>query len=337
MKDALALYAKIEKMRIALVKKGLLFTTETQTYRFTKPSVYDLKQPEIIMYFTGVYTAIVTPFTTQGTVDWNKLDELIELQLAANIDGIVPVGTTGESPTLSNDEHLQVIQAVVKKVNGRCKIVAGTGANSTAEAVELTKIAKDFGIDGTLQVTPYYNKPNQSGLIQHFSAVADIGIPVVLYNVPGRSSREIAIDTIVELSKHPSIVSVKEAGGSVDRVSAIKSRCDIEVVSGDDALALPMISVGACGVISVASNVIPKIMMELIHSALDNNYTKAREMHLKYHPVFSDMFIDTNPIPVKAAMAMQGKLEENYRLPMCPLDDAKKAILRASLEAANVL
>lgn len=289
------------------------------------------------MNFTGVYTALVTPFNAGGEVDWQKLDELVEFQIAAGVDGLVPVGTTGESPTLNNEEHLKVIEAVVKKTAGRCKIIAGTGANSTAEAVELTQEAKAFGIDGTLQVTPYYNKPNQSGLIQHFSAVADIGVPVVLYNVPGRSGREIAIDTVKTLSQHPDIVSVKEAAGSVDRVSAIKSCCEIEVLSGDDALALPMISVGGCGVISVASNVIPATMVELIHAALDGDFAKAKEMHLKYYQVFCDMFIDTNPIPVKAAMVMKGMIDENYRLPMCPLDDAAKAVLKNTLAEAGVL
>ena len=289
------------------------------------------------MYFTGVYTALVTPFTASGDVNYQQLEELVELQIAAGIDGIVPVGTTGESPTLRPEEHLKVIGTVVAKAAGRCKVIAGTGANATAEAVELTAAAKAFGIDGTLQVTPYYNKPNSSGLLQHFSAVADLGIPVVLYNVPGRSAKEIPLDVIAELSQHPSIVSVNEAGGSVDRVSAIKTRCDIEVMSGDDALALPMISVGACGVISVASNVIPAEVVSIIHAALGDDFVKARELHLKYHQLFSDMFIDTNPIPVKAAMAMKGLIQETYRLPMCALDDGKKAILRATLEQAGVL
>ena len=289
------------------------------------------------MYFTGVYTALVTPFAANGEIDFQKLEELVELQIAGGVDGIVPVGTTGESPTLRPEEHLKVIQTVVAKVAGRGKVIAGTGANSTAEAIELTAAAKAFGIDGTLQVTPYYNKPNSSGLIQHFSTVADLGVPVVLYNVPGRSAREIPLEVVAELAQHPSIVSVKEAAGSVDRVSAIKSRCDIEVMSGDDALALPMISVGACGVISVASNVIPAEVVSIVHAALDHDFVKARELHLKYHQLFSDMFIDTNPIPVKAAMAMKGLIEETYRLPMCSTTDDKKAVLRATLEAAGVL
>lgn len=289
------------------------------------------------MYFTGVYTALVTPFAMDGSVDFQKLEELVEFNVAGGVDGIVPVGTTGESPTLRPDEHLRVIKTVVDVAAGRCKIIAGTGANSTAEAVELTKAAKEFGIDGTLQVTPYYNKPNNSGLVQHFATVADLGVPVVLYNVPGRSAREIPLEVVAELAQHPDIVSVKEAAGSVERVSAIKDICDIEVVSGDDSLALPMISVGACGVISVASNIIPSDVVALVHAALAGDFDKARALHLKFHKLFGDLFIDTNPIPIKAAMAMKGLLEETYRLPMCSTTDGKKAALRASLENAGVL
>ena len=289
------------------------------------------------MYYTGVYTALVTPFTANDEIDFQKLEELVEFNVSGGVDGIVPVGTTGESPTLRPDEHLRVIKTVVDVAAGRCKVISGTGANSTAEAVELTEAAKAFGIDGTLQVTPYYNKPNNSGLVQHFSAVADLGVPVVLYNVPGRSAREIPLEVVAELAQHPSIVSVKEAAGSVDRVSAIKTRCDIEVMSGDDALALPMISVGACGVISVVSNLIPAEVVAIIHAALAGDYATAQKLHLKYHQLFSDMFIDTNPIPVKAAMAMKGLIEETYRLPMCSMTAEKKAVLRASLEAVGVL
>jgi 4-hydroxy-tetrahydrodipicolinate synthase len=289
------------------------------------------------MYFTGVYTALVTPFAANGEVDFQTLEALVEFNIAGGVDGIVPVGTTGESPTLRPEEHLKVIQTVVAKAAGRCKIIAGTGANSTAEAVELTAAAKEFDIDGTLQVTPYYNKPNNSGLVQHFAAVADLGVPVVLYNVPGRSAREIPMEVVAELAQHPDIVSVKEAAGSVERVSAIKDICDIEVVSGDDSLALPMISVGACGVISVASNIMPSDVVALIHAALAGDFDKARALHLKYHRLFGDLFIDTNPIPIKAAMAMKGLLEETYRLPMCSTTEGKKAVLRASLENAGVL
>ena len=289
------------------------------------------------MYFSGVYTALVTPFAQDGSVDFQCLEELVEFNIAGGVAGIVPVGTTGESPTLRPAEHLRVIETVVAKAAGRCKVMAGTGANSTAEAVELTEAAKEFGIDGTLQVTPYYNKPNNLGLVQHFAAVADIGVPVVLYNVPGRSAREIPLEVVAELAQHPDVVSVKEAAGSVERVTQIKQLCDIEVLSGDDSLALPMIKEGACGVISVASNIIPSEVVALISAALAGDYGTAQVLHDKYARLFDDLFIDTNPIPIKAAMAMKGFLEETYRLPMCSTTDENKKILRASLEAAGVL
>lgn len=287
--------------------------------------------------FEGAYTAIVTPFGRDGEVDYEAFGRLIEAQVAAGIDGIVPVGTTGESPTLSVEEHEKVVEKAVELAAGRMKVIAGTGANSTSEALELTRHAKDAGAAGTLQVTPYYNKPNQEGLYRHFSAVADLGLPVVLYNVPGRSSREIAVSTIARLSSHPNVVSVKEAGGSVERVSAILDACDIEVLSGDDALALPMMTVGAKGVISVASNVIPAEVASMIHALLDCNVDKAFGIHRKFYPLFRDLFIDTNPIPVKAAMAMMGLIEESYRLPLCEMAPELRKTLRKTLESVGIL
>jgi len=289
------------------------------------------------MYFSGVYTALVTPFTANGSVDYQKLEELVEFQIAGGVDGIVPVGTTGESPTLRTPEHLKVIEVVTAKAAGRCRIIAGTGANSTDEAIELTEACKAFGVDGTLQVTPYYNKPNNSGLIQHFSAVADLGVPVVLYNVPGRSAREIPLEVVAELANHPHIVSIKEAAGSVERVTQIRQRCDIEVLSGDDSLALPMIREGAIGVISVASNIIPAEVVALVQHALAGQFDQAKAVHDKYSLTFDHLFIDTNPIPIKAAMAMKGMIEEVYRLPMCSTTDDNKAVLRKTLEEAGVL
>ena len=197
--------------------------------------------------FAGAYTALITPFQADGKVDFGKLRELVELQVAGGIDGVVPVGTTGESPTLDFDEHLEVIRVVTETAGGRMQVIAGTGANSTDEALELTRRAMDFGVNGTLQVTPYYNKPTPTGLIRHFSAVADLGLPVVLYNVPGRCSCEIGVGVIAELARHPHVVCVKEAGGSVDRVSKIRAVCDIEILSGDDALTLPMMAVARAG------------------------------------------------------------------------------------------
>lgn len=280
----------------------------------------------------GAYTAIVTPFNRNGSVDFGKLRELIELQIKNGIDGIVPVGTTGESPTLDVKEHEQVIETTIATVNKRIKVIAGTGANSTSEALELTRHAKNAGADATLQVTPYYNKPNATGLVRHFSAVADLGLPTVLYNIPGRTGREIPMETVVELAKHPNIVAIKEAGGSVDRVSQIVTRCRLEVLSGDDSLTLPMMSVGGVGVISVASNVAPKAVADMVHAALRGDFAAARKLHQQYYRLFTDLFLDTNPIPVKAAMAMMGLIEEVYRLPLCETTEAVKAKVRECLK-----
>lgn len=284
----------------------------------------------------GCYTAIVTPFR-DGDVDLDALGELLEMQMQAGVDGIVPVGTTGESPTLDFDEHERVIEFVAEAVNHRCQVIAGTGANSTSEAVRLTQHAAAEGVDATLQVTPYYNKPSQEGLYRHFSTVADEGgLPVVLYNVPGRTGREISVDTIARLAKHPNIIAVKEAGGSVDRVSAILDACDITVLSGDDSLTLPMMAVGGQGVISVASNVVPERVAAMVHEALNGGWDAARKLHARLYPLFRDLFIDTNPIPVKAALAMMGLVQEEYRLPLCPLQDSHREPLRESLRKAGV-
>ena len=285
----------------------------------------------------GTYTAIVTPFNRDGNVDYVKFRELIEMQAEAGIDGIVPVGTTGESPSVNYEEHSKIIETAIEASKGKMQVIAGTGANSTSEALELTEKALKAGADATLQVTPYYNKPNQEGLYRHFSTVADLGLPVVLYNVPGRTSREIGIDTIARLSEHPNITAVKEAGGSVDRVSAILNKCDITVLSGDDSLTLPMMSVGGTGVISVASNIAPKPLVDLTHLALDGKWSEALAIHRKYYQLFCDIFIDTNPIPVKAAMAMMGMIEEIYRLPLCPLDETSKETLKNTLQNAGLL
>ncbi|MFO7936681.1 MAG: 4-hydroxy-tetrahydrodipicolinate synthase [Kiritimatiellia bacterium] len=289
------------------------------------------------MKLAGTYTAIVTPFNKDESVDYGALKQLVAWQIENGVEGLVPVGTTGESPTLNPPEHLKVIATVVEAAAGKAQIIAGTGANSTGEAVELTKTALDLGIDASLQVTPYYNKPSPEGLYRHFSAVADIGIPVVLYNVPGRASEEIPISVVKRLASHPKVVAVKEAGGSVDRVSAIRNVCDLTVVSGDDGLTLPMISVGASGVISVASNIIPKEMSTLVRLALAGDFTKALEMHRTYYQLFSDIFIETNPIPIKAAMAMKGLINEIYRLPLCELSTENRKTLSRTLESTGVI
>jgi 4-hydroxy-tetrahydrodipicolinate synthase len=285
----------------------------------------------------GTFTAIVTPFDRHGKLDLVRFRELIEFQIAGGVTGIVPVGTTGESPTLNVEEHNKVIDAAISISRKRIKIIAGTGANSTAEAIELTKHAKSAGADATLQVTPYYNKPTREGLVRHFSAVADLGLPVVLYNVPGRAGRDIPVDAVVELSKHPHIVSIKEAGGSADRVSQIRSQCDIEVLSGDDALTLPMMVLGAVGVISVASNIIPAEVSRLVEAARSGRWDEARRIHYQYYRVFNDLFLETNPVPVKAALAMMGRIEEMYRLPLCEMTEANRNKLKQTLAAAGIL
>ena len=287
--------------------------------------------------FSGTFTALVTPFKSDETVDFDALTNLIERQIDAGVDGVVPVGTTGESPTLSHDEHVEVIQCAVQTAAGRIQVIAGSGSNSTKEALTLTQKAIDAGVDGVLQITPYYNKPSQEGLFRHFSKLADLGSPVVLYNVPGRTSRQIDISTIVRLSEHPHIVAVKEAGGSVERVSAILEACDITVLSGDDGLAFPMIAVGATGVISVASNVAPEQVCNMVRAAPSGNMADARRLHNQLYPLFRDLFIDTNPIPVKAAMAMMGLTPEVYRLPLCELDDLARMQLRTTLKALELI
>ena len=287
--------------------------------------------------FEGAYTAIVTPFTKDNRVDYGKLKELIELQIQGGMDGIVPVGTTGESPTLDNEEHKKVIETAVETCRGRIKVIAGTGANSTSEALELTGFALRVGADGTLQVSPYYNKPNQEGLYRHFSTIADLGLPVILYNIPGRCGVEIALDTVARLAQHPNIKAVKEAAGSVPRVSQILALCDLCVLSGDDPLTLPMMAVGAKGVISVAGNLAPKSVADLVHAALAGRWEEAQRLHQTYFQLFSDIFLDTNPIPVKAALAMMGRIEETYRLPLCAMSPALKNRLAETLRKVKLI
>jgi 4-hydroxy-tetrahydrodipicolinate synthase len=287
--------------------------------------------------FAGTHTAIVTPFDRQGRVDYARLKALVELQVEAGVDGIAPVGSTGESSTLDFDEHRAVIRTVVEAANRRVKVIAGTGGNSTSEALQLTRWAIEDGADATLQVTPYYNRPSQEGLFRHFAAVADLGIPVVLYNVPSRTAREIAVETVVRLAQHPKIAALKESGGSTDRVSAVVKQCDITVLSGDDSMTLPMMAIGAKGVVSVASNVAPKQVVNFVKLALAGRWDEARREHLRLFSLFTDLFIDTNPVPVKAALAMMGRIEEAYRLPLCPMSDALKAKLKETLRSTGVM
>lgn len=289
--------------------------------------------------FSGVYTAIVTPFTENGSVDTDALDRLVDAQIAGGVSGLVPVGTTGESPTLRPAEHIDVIRRVQKRADGRVQIIAGTGANSTFEACELTRAAIDLGCDATLQVTPYYNKPSDDGLLAHFMAVADLGLPVVLYNVPGRAGKELSINLIQRCAAHPKIVSVKEAGGSVDRVSQILAmQPDMCVLSGDDPLTLPMISVGAKGVISVASNAFPERVVAIVSAALAGDFATARKLHLQNHTLFSALLgMEVNPLPIKTALALMGRVEEVFRLPLCKMTAVNRSRLEELLQKEGVL
>ena len=282
---------------------------------------------------------MVTPFSKDGGVDYGRLQAIVEEQVAGGVEGICAVGTSGESPTLDHVEHHKVIEKTIEFAKGKVKIVAGTGANSTAEAISLTKAAIAMGgADACLQVTPYYNKPNAEGLYRHFMTVADLGLPVILYNVPGRSGKEIPVDVVARLAKHGNIIAIKEAAGSVERVSAIKNVVpDFTVLSGDDSLTVPMISVGAEGVISVASNVIPRQMGDMVRAALAGDFSTARAMHAKYYPLFHDLFIDTNPVMVKEALALQGKIERAFRLPLCETTDANLERMRGTLANLGLL
>ena len=291
--------------------------------------------------FKGVYTALVTPFRN-GKLDEEAYVSLVNRQVENGVDGVVPVGSTGESSTLSPEEHLQVVQKAVETVAGRVKVVAGTGANSTIEAIHLTQSAEKLGADASLLVAPYYNKPSQAGLFEHFSQIAQsVKIPIILYSIPGRCGIEIGVETVARLAQaHPNLVGIKEAGGHSDRVSQIRhavTRADFTILSGDDPLTLPFMSVGACGVISVASNVIPAEICALVRAFAEGKTAEALAIHEKFYPLFKNLFVETNPVPVKAAMAMMGLCTEEVRLPLYRLSDKNRALVRETLESLNLL
>ncbi|MCI0538087.1 MAG: 4-hydroxy-tetrahydrodipicolinate synthase [Verrucomicrobiales bacterium] len=290
--------------------------------------------------FTGTYTAIVTPFK-DGQVDEPALERLIKSQIKGGVDGIVPVGTTGESPTLSYDEHIRVVALSVQFAAGKIKVLAGTGANATSEAIYLTKAAEEAGADGSLQVAPYYNKPTQEGLFQHFHSIArSTKLPIVLYSVPSRCGVEIAVETVNRLAHDSTnVVGIKEAGGNADRVSNLRASlgADFTILSGDDALTLPFMAVGAQGVISVASNVVPREVSNMVKAFAMGKLAAALKLHQRLYPLFKDLFIETNPVPVKAALAMLGLIEEEYRLPLTPLAPKNRELLRTTLKRCAVL
>lgn len=290
--------------------------------------------------FTGTYTAIVTPFK-DGQIDAAALERLIKSQIKGGVDGVVPVGTTGESPTLSYEEHIEVIRLAVKFARGKVKVIAGTGGNSTSEAIYLTKAAEEAGADASLQVAPYYNKPTPEGLFQHFHAVARATrLPIILYSIPGRCAVEIGVDTVKRLAQDSvNIIGIKEASGNADRVSQLRAALGpgFTILSGDDALTLAFMALGAHGVVSVASNVIPRGVANLVEAFRRGKPELALKLHAKYYPLFKDLFIETNPAPVKAALAMMGMMEDEIRLPLVTVSAANKEKLRASLKACGVL
>jgi 4-hydroxy-tetrahydrodipicolinate synthase len=290
--------------------------------------------------FAGTYTAIVTPFK-DGRVDEPALTKLIRAQIKGGVDGVVPVGTTGESPTLSFEEHIRVIEVSVKAADHRIKVLAGTGANATSEAIYLTQAAEAVGADGTLQVAPYYNRPTQEGLFQHFHSIARATrLPVILYSIPGRCGVEIAVDTVHRLvHDSTNIVGIKEAGGQVDRVSQLRAAMGKEftILSGDDALTLPFMSVGAHGVISVASNIVPREVAHLVEAYASGKTAIALKLHERLYPLFKDLFIETNPVPVKTALAMMGYLEDGCRLPLVPMAAKNRETLRATMKRHGLL
>ena len=288
--------------------------------------------------FTGAMVALITPFQ-DGEIDFETLDELIVFQLEGGIDGIVPVGTTGESCTLSHDEQKKVMARVVDVVGGQTPVIVGAGSNSTAEAIELAAFGKKTGADATLQVTPYYNKPTQEGFYEHFKAIAEaVDLPVVLYNIPGRCGAGMTPETIASLAEIENVVAVKEATGSLDQASEIASRCDITIVSGDDSLTLPLASIGAKGVISVVANIVPADVKAMTDLILEGDLVSARQWHRKLFTLCKSMLtLATNPIPIKAALAMLNMAPEEMRLPMTPLAKGKRAALKKTLEEYGLL
>ncbi|MCS7062429.1 MAG: 4-hydroxy-tetrahydrodipicolinate synthase [Methylacidiphilales bacterium] len=283
----------------------------------------------------GIYTALVTPFRA-GQIDFPALEKLIEEQIAAGVSGVVPVGTTGESPTLTHQEHIRVIEQTIKFVRKRIQVIAGTGSNSTQEAIELTQEAQRKGADAVLLVAPYYNKPTQSGLIAHFTAIAKASpIPQILYSIPSRCGIEIAVETVATLARTcPNIIGIKEAGGSVDRVSQLRQVLSdsFVILSGDDSLTLPFLSVGARGVISVASNLIPRELVSLWKAWNEGRITEAEQWHRKLYPLFRDLFIETNPVPIKMALSRKGWMTPEVRLPLVPMQQANYNKLEVTLK-----
>jgi 4-hydroxy-tetrahydrodipicolinate synthase len=285
--------------------------------------------------FRGTFTALVTPFR-ESAIDFTALRNLIESQIAAGIDGIIAVGTTGESPTLTHDERKEVIRCAIEAANKRCLVLAGTGSYSTREAIAATEEAEKLGVDAALLVAPYYNKPSQEGLFRHFSAIAkSTPLRLMLYNIPGRCGVDIAAETVARIQGDcPNVVSIKEAGGNVDRVSELRARLPeaFTVLSGDDGLTLPFLAAGAVGVVSVASNLLPREMCELVGAFVNGDLKRAEGLHRKLYWLFKDLFIEPNPVPIKTALSWRGRILAEVRLPLCEMSAANQARLRKTLE-----
>jgi 4-hydroxy-tetrahydrodipicolinate synthase len=284
--------------------------------------------------FQGSFVALVTPFR-DGRVDEAKLRELVEFHVSNGTDGLIPCGTTGESPTLTHEEHKRVVELVIEAARQRIPVVAGTGSNSTAEAIDLTRHAERAGARGALVVNPYYNKPTQEGLYRHFRAVAEsVGIPIIAYNIQGRTAVNVETATMARLARDcKNIVGVKEASGSLDQMSQVIAACgpNFSVLSGDDNVTLPLMAIGGHGVVSVIANILPRETADMVHAALDGDFKRARDLHYRLFPLARAAFLETNPIPIKEAMAMAGMLEPEFRLPMCRMSDANRETLRGIL------
>lgn len=290
--------------------------------------------------FKGSFVALVTPMTEARALDWGALDALVDWHLEAGTHGFVPVGTTGESPTLDIPDHLKVIERVIERVGGRRPVLAGTGSNATDEAILMTREAHAMGASGSLQVTPYYNKPTQEGLFQHFSAIADaVPMPVVLYNVPGRTVVDLLPETVARLAAHPGIVALKEATGSVARIEDLKARVpnDFALLSGEDGMNVALMEAGCVGVISVTANVVPAALAAICEAALAGDFAKARELDAPLAALHEALFLEPNPIPVKWALAAMGRMEGGIRLPLTPLGAEAQGPLRAALDALGLL
>jgi len=286
--------------------------------------------------FTGAFTAMITPFR-EGKLDEGRLREQVEFQIKGGIDGVVPVGTTGESPTLDFKEHARVLELTVQFAKGRVPVIAGVGANATTEAIELHQIAKRVGATAGLSVNPYYNKPTQEGLYRHFMTLADrVDLPIVLYNIPGRTGVTMSAQTVARLNEHRNVVAIKEATGSLDMASEIMSLCDITVLSGDDSLTLPLMSIGAKGVVSVASNLLPAEIKAMTQAALSGDFKKAAAVHHRLFPFIRSLFIDGNPVGIKYAMKVGGLDTGDMRLPLWEASDATKELIEQLLRKLDV-